>query len=323
MLKHIKTILSVAIAISSLGVQAAETVDFANYYDVKEAAPAQTSSPTATPAPTTTPTGEEKLQELDYNQVKATEGAEMQKGLEFAVSKELANTNNANEISIKNEYPESLKIVFEAIGESIEIYLNAYELLDKVALNKNSEYKIRVYNIYNDYLGYIRSPSALTGQLQISPFLLVRDSIIEAPTVKFVKKENLTDNKPETPTPIVADVLESVELKDEFAAEKKSLIPVSKRYLRIANISKAQVHIDIVEPGNQTLGDGWTITNDIYEPQFLNLQSKPIQISDEADLLVTQAISNTTVKKKAKELNIDERGNFVWLIDNLALSSPQ
>lgn len=325
-----------AIALSCSGLQAAEPVDYGNYYDVKDAAPTQPA--TTTPlSPIISPASDTKLQGLEYNQVKATEGTEIQKGLEFAVSKELVDSNHANDISVKNEYPESLKVVFEAIGENIEIYLNAYEVLDKIALNKNSEYKIRVYNVYNDYLGYIRSPAVLVGQLKISPFLLVRDSNVEAPAIKFVKEdkpastqngsiskplENLTEKK-ETPNPIITDVLESIELKDEFAAEKKSLIPISKRSIRVANISKAQIHIDIVDSGNEPVGDGWTISNDIYEPQFLNFQAKPIQISANADLLVTQIISKAIVKKKAKELNIDERGNFVWLIDNLTLSSSQ
>ncbi len=353
----------VAIAIFCLSTQAAETVNYADFYDVKEAVPTTPSTPvqavketiistpaqpsaeaaaTSTPASAPSPSNGDKLQELDYNQVQTTEGTEIQKGLEFAVSKELSNTSNATEISVKNEYPESLKVVFEAIGENLEIYLNAYELLDKVALNKNSEYKIRVYNVYGDYLGYIRSPATLIGQLQISPFLLVRDSIIEAPTVKFVKEdkpatiqsspetsptskpqENLTEKQEATQPQITTDLLKSVELKDEFAAEKKSMIPLEKRPIRVANISKAQVHIDIVEADNQAIGEGWTIANDIYEPQFLNLKSEPIQISAEADLQVTQAISQTSIKRKAKELNIDEKGNYVWLIDNLTLSSSQ
>jgi hypothetical protein len=319
--------LAVTLSCSFIGVQAADTVNYADYYDV----PLKEES-------STKPTSIEAQTPEQYSQVKPNEGAEIQKGLEFAVAKELSTTNHVSEVSVKNEYPESLKVVFEATGEKVEIYLNAYELMEKLSLNQNSEYKIKVYNIYNEYLGYIRSGSALAGQLKISPFLLVRDSIVEAPTIKFVREEQpaatiqtspiskpepvSTESKAEAPKSIISELVENVEFKDEFAKHKevKVEMELNKRSLRVANISDSQIHIDITEQGSQRVGEGWTVANDTYEPQFLTLKSQPIQISNGADLIITKTNSNKTIQKKAQELNIDEKENYVWLIDNLTFN---
>lgn len=315
-------------------VQAADSVDYANYYDVQvkeESKPAAESNPNATPTV-------EAPKSITDEALSGVKVSPTEKSIEFTVSKELEKSNHSNEISVKNEYPESVKVVFEAIGEEIEIYLNAYEVQEKVSLSKNSDYKIRVYNVYNEYLGYIRSASTITGKVNISPFLLVRDLTVEAPTVKFVREEkqaptttpapiinpapaveNKASNENETTnTPsIVADVLDYVDLKDEFAKHKQIPSPVEKRSIRVANISNSKIHISIIDNGGtQTIGDGWTVPNDIYEPQYLNLQSQPILISAEADITINKA-TGEAIKKKAKELNIDEKGNYVWLIDNL------
>lgn len=278
----IKAILCIAFILFANTVQAAETVNYADYYNV----PVKTESSA---------------------QATLGETPEIQKGLEFAVENKPSTSNHINEVSVKNEYPESLKVVFEAIGEKIEIYLNAYELMEKLSLNQNSEYKIKVYNIYNDYLGYIRSSSVLAGQLKISPFLLVADSVV-------VEQPIISPAKPESKPQSTSD-----QVSTTSSTAPPPSVQLSKRPLRIANISNSQIHIDITETNGHAMGEGWTVANDIYEPQFLNLQSQPIQVSDEAQLIVTKVNNQTTVQKKAKELNIDEKGNYVWLIDNITV----
>lgn len=264
---------------------------------------------------------------------------------ELTIGKELSTNPNLLEVNVKNEYPEGVKVVFQDLEDSIELYLNAYETINKVTLNKRANYKIKVFNVYNQYLGYINNQLNPSGQINISPFLLLQDFVDASPNVKAVAKSepptqvinqsktqstsssepSVTEDKKKssptnsTPSPIInptAGIIEEANLKDEFSKNKTKAEQRSKRNIKVANISSSSIHLDIAEPGEAAIGLGWTIPNDLYVPQLLNLKQEAIQITANADLLLTQMSSQDSMHKKASELNLDELGNYILLIGN-------
>jgi hypothetical protein len=92
-------------------------------------------------------------------------------------------STNIKKISIKNEFFESLKIVLEPISEipregliKKEFYLNAYENKEDIVVTRGIDYNVKVYNLYNEYLGEIFRPNVKSkSKLAISPFFLIKE----------------------------------------------------------------------------------------------------------------------------------------------------
>jgi hypothetical protein len=87
------------------------------------------------------------------------------------------------------------------------------------------------------------------------------------------------------------------------------------RNIKVANISDKTIRLKIEDREGNSIGGGWTVKNDIYVPQYLNFKSVPIEIKSDAKLIIENTDSDKVIKKLAKELNIDEKGNYVWFID--------
>ncbi len=210
-------------------------------------------------------------------------------------------------ISVKNEFYKSIKLSLEYNDKVDEIYLNAYELLKDVIVPKNTKLNAKVYNIYGEFMGYIKQEDKKAKQLRISPFFLIESEPVIA---KEELKEKL-DTKPEI----------KPDLEAETKAEIKNPEPIISssiaRYIKIANIGEENIHINIFQPNGNPIGDGWTISNDIYVPQYLNFQAQPIDIDPESELEILNSSQKLIAKKKAKDLNIDQKGNYVWFINEL------
>ena len=322
-----------------------------------------------------------------------------------------AQSSKTKQISVKNEFFESVKIILSTDDEKAsiknkEIYLNAYETNDSIQISKGIQYDIEVYNLYNDYLGYIyKANTKSKNKISISPFLLIKDKPAEKkkkPVLvnQEVKKQQVTielapvaekpepelEKKPEEKKIVeekVKEIKESVteetttgyrsisessnysheiithketEETKIFRAPEK-IIPEDKnpkttekipklpeltetpspkdititttktitnsinssnakvRGIKVANISDEEIHINLIDPLGNPIGGGWTISNDVYVPQFLNFQSEPVHIEPNVKLLINNSKSQEIITKFAKDLNIDEKGNYVWFVD--------
>lgn len=88
------------------------------------------------------------------------------------------------------------------------------------------------------------------------------------------------------------------------------------RKIKIANISNDDVVIEIENQASEKIGNGWMMTNDIYVPEFLDFNSEPVSLEPESVLIITSSKSKKVITKRASELNIDEKGNYVWFIND-------
>lgn len=306
-------------------------VNYSEYYDVKPAEPIKTENiePIKTEETQTSKAEESKpategLQEQGFKPITD----ETNTKIETNTSKEITSNPSTIEVNIKNEYPEGVRVVFQDLNDSIELYLNAYETISKVTLNSQADYKIKVFNAYNQYLGYINNQGNASGQLNISPFLLLQELIESSPNIKIIDKPETTEQAKtqteSTSEPSVTEdkkksssvIIEEANIKDEFSKNKILAEQSLKHMIKVANISSSSVRLDIAEPGEPALGLGWTVPNDLYVPQVLNFQQRPIQISAKANLLLTQISTKDTMHKQANELDTDELGNYVLLISN-------
>lgn len=293
------------------------------------------------------------------------------------------NNTKVKQITIRNEFYESLKILLtsednKAELNDIEIYINAYETKNTINISKNIKYKVEVYNLYDEYLGHIYNANTQkNNKISISPFLLIADKK-ESPkedgkTLKIkeakeqVKQSDENNEELEQPAEFQA-ITESTNFSDKIITHKEteetkifreteekaseleskeitsaseipeteipkpkeieinnkkinnfikpnSQLDIKARTIKVANISDSSVHIDMLDPEGKPIGGGWTIDNDIYVPQYLNLESKPVSIEPDVKLLINNIKSKEILTKFAKELNIDEKGNYVWFID--------
>lgn len=112
-----------------------------------------------------------------------------------------------------------------------------------------------------------------------------------------------------------------IEMDDDMSDEMLEMVSIddkTARYIKVANIGEENIHIDIYLPDGSAIGKGWTVSNDIYVPQYLNFQAQPVDIDPESELQIFNTTSQKLItKKKAKELNVDQKGNYVWFINQI------
>jgi hypothetical protein len=274
---------------------------------------------------------------------------------------------NIKKISIKNEFFESIKIVLDPMHDNLredlikkELYLNAYENKEDIFVTRGIEYNVKVYNLYNEYLGDIFRPNIKSkNKLAISPFFLIKEittkrekpilvnqsareqnndneglEIAKQDLKRTVDVNKLAlgsskDNEEDNFKPIIKSKNFQSELITEKQEEETEIFRTSKeqisdiyyaennktRNIKVANISDKTIRLNIEDRNGNAIGGGWTIKNDIYVPQYLNFKSVPVEIKSDAKLIIQNSDQNTILKKLAKELNIDEKGNYVWFID--------
>lgn len=310
---------------------------------------------------------EENLQEQEFHSIEV-ENTQIQNEKDFGYVISSLPTETQSEAqkvlySIKNEYYESIKVVLEASSSQVtkpelnEFYLNAYQSIKDIPITSNAKIKIKVFNLYDQYLGFIQYDKKDTN-IKISPFLLVPAEFdltnkkvvstikeVQKAVDKAVLKDEIKDgvglivpknnsallnpvsietkNTSNKPEPILrTTILESSATNLEAPTNSSSISTDTKpKKIKIANISDSEIHIIIKKPSGEVYGDSWTVNNDIYVPQFLNLQSEPIVIDSESTIIVTNTKTSKTIIKKATELNIDERGNYVLFVESFSNGS--
>jgi len=226
-------------------------------------------------------------------------------------------------IEVRNELPESVKVIFESSDlnaeiKNLEIYLGAYETKEKISLSKATLYKIKIYNIYNKYLGsLINTDVQKQNSVAVSPFLLVAD---------LPKRINTSSSEPKAPEPAPVEVqpasqqtvtLSVQETKTTTTTESQTVKKIDDkkaRYLKISNISDSKLILKLLKPDGSPIGDNWELSNDIYVPQFIKLDDHALQLPPDTVLEVTESNSSKKYTKPITDLNIDEKGNYVWFV---------
>ncbi len=196
---------------------------------------------------------------------------------------------------IKNEYSEALKISIESANHANqEVFVGAYENLEIPLLNSKTQYKIKVFNLQNQYLGYLRNYKI--DSLVISQFTLVQE----------YKKENKIDINELKAKPKAQTINES----------NKSNIETLSRKIRVSNKSNTPIHLDIVDAQHQVIGEGWTVPNNFDSLEFLNYKSQAIEITAGSIIEIKViGLDSPPVIKAASELALDLEGNFVLELD--------
>ncbi len=245
---------------------------------------------------------------------------------------------NQKLISVKNEFYESIKLVLEAADAEIkskEIYLNPYQIRNDITISKNISYKIKLYDIYDKYLGYLINTDTKSANLiSISPFLLVQESTAKKPlpVIITVKPDNsskveaaptATVSAPTTTKTVEPNELKTTPTLSYVAAtattpvEKKETqsSPTSEfKRIKISNISDADYHVDIHDNTGKSIGGGWEISNESYLPEFLDQEYNNIYVRADYQLVLTNKKDKEVTTKPIKELKVDEKGNYVWFI---------
>lgn len=83
----------------------------------------------------------------------------------------------SNLINFRNEFPHSIKVSISGTkDETLSIYFEAYETKSGITLNRFKEYQIRVYDLYDNYLGKLINYDLASDKLiKLSPFYVIQD----------------------------------------------------------------------------------------------------------------------------------------------------
>jgi hypothetical protein len=313
---------------------------------------------------------EDSLQEQEFQTIETEKiQIENEKDFSYVISSLPTQINTSSNFvlyNLKNEYYESIKVILEASfsdtgkTEQSEFYLNAYESKKDIPLASNAKIKVKVYNLYDQYLGFI-SFEKKDPNIKVSPFLLIPaefdqknkklvstikevQKAVDKPVFKdeikdgvglIISKSNpvsVTTQITETksfngkPEPIIRTTVPTETTNFNSSSDPKNNLTqtpfdTNPKKIKIANISDSDIHVIIKKPSGEVYGDSWTVSNDVYVPQFLNLQSEPIIIDTDSIIIITNTKTSKTLIKKANELNIDERGNYVWFVEDFSASS--
>lgn len=312
---------------------------------------------------------EESLQEQEFQTIQTDNAViESEKDFGYVISslpQEQAPSPDTSFYNLKNEYYESIKVILEESftdtpkTEQNEFYLNAYESIKDIPISAKAKIKVKVFNLYDQYLGYIQYEKK-DPNIKVSPFLLVPAEFdqknkklistikeVQKAVDKAVLKDEIKDgvgliipksnpvsvttlitetkNSNGNPEPIirtpVAEITNPNALTDPKSNLAQTPVDTKPKKIKIANISDSDIHVIIKKPSGEVYGESWTVANDVYVPQFLNLQAEPIIIDSDSTIIITNTKSSKTLIKKANELNIDERGNYVWFVEDFSAGS--
>ena len=312
---------------------------------------------------------EESLQEQEFQTIETDNALiENEKDFGYVISSlppEQVTSSDISLYNLKNEYYESIKVILEASfsdstkTEISEFYLNAYESVKDIPISSKAKIKVKVFNLYDQYLGYIQYEKK-DSNIKVSPFLLVPAEFdqknkklvstikeVQKAVDKGVLKDEIKDgvgliipksnpvsattlitetkNNNGNPEPVIRMPIPEISNPASAPDPKSNLaqtpLDTKPKKIKIANISDSDVNVIIKKPNGEVYGDSWTVANDVYVPQFLNLQAEPIIIDSDSTIIITNTKSLKTLIKKASELNIDERGNYVWFVEDFSASS--
>ena len=79
---------------------------------------------------------------------------------EIAKSKD----QKSKKLSFKNEFFQSIKVILSSTNDFKIIYLNPYEQLDGISIQKSEDYKIKIYDLDEKYLGNLLKTDLITVQ---------------------------------------------------------------------------------------------------------------------------------------------------------------
>jgi hypothetical protein len=245
--------------------------------------------------------------------------------------KEKQDESKQKTISIRNEFFQSIKVSLKSANDTKILYLNPYEKLDDIAINRADNYSIKIYDLNDKYLGnLIRVNLKEADLVQVSPFLIFpelinKEEISETKTKVNDEKAAIDKTaKIDTSLAEIANpkevVIEDVEkiVAKQIEAEKAE----EGNQFKIANLSDYRVKVSIKKSNGESIGTNWTIENDVYSPELLKFASKPVVLEPDTNINITYLDKDNQIKKElslpAKLIPKDHNNNYTYFIENIA-----
>jgi phosphopantetheinyl transferase (holo-ACP synthase) len=237
------------------------------------------------------------------------------------------------EVSFKNEFFQSVKISLSSDNDFKIIYLNPYEKLDNIVINKEEDYKIKVFDLDEKYLGnLIRTDLKKMSLVRVSPFLIFPELLSKEDSSLIQKDTNFTQEKVEL-EPIKSELLTKEIVKPKEIEIQKKINPLKPEPLekitenkvdnqfKIANISDYKVKISIKKADGESIGTNWTIDNDVYSPEALKFASQAVVLDPDTRISITYLDKDNKIKKElsltAKDIPKDSHDNYTYFIENI------
>lgn len=252
---------------------------------------------------------------------------------------EIAKSKNEKykKLSFKNEFFQSIKLVLSSANDFKIVYLNPYEQLDGVIIDKKEDYKIKIYNLDEKYLGNLLKTDLSKKEIvRISPFLIFPElnqkKTIGENNVILKKPVTTTEEKveikaKETPTKYIEMTPKEIKVEPVVVESLKSQEPKaltldnSGNEFKVANISDYKVKVTIKKADGVSIGTNWTIENDVYSPESLKFASQPVILEPDTNINIVYLDQEDHIKREvtiaAKDIPKDEHNNYTYFIENI------
>ncbi len=257
----------------------------------------------------------------------------------------LDSNKKTKNIKFKNEFFKSIKVLLSANGVIADekiVYLNPYEELDNVVIQKKLDYNIKIFDIDDNYLGnLVRTDLKKVSSVKISPFLVYpelkkvetklvekkenpKPKIISHKTTKTTKTETttvITEKNDSTPQPKVIEQKKKLnDLKPE-PIEKTLEKNNNDNLFKIANISDYRIKVLIKKADGENIGTSWIIDNDSYIPEALEFASKPVVLEPDTKVTILYLDGENKTKREiqllAKDIKKDGNNNYTYFAQNI------
>lgn len=244
---------------------------------------------------------------------------------------------------MKNEFFESIKVIFSSDNDYKIIYMNPYEKLEAIALNSSEEYKIKVFDLNENYLGNLINTNLKKQKLlKISPFLLfpelsvksangetARENIIHRTakprkieidsSKRTIRAQELSEIiKPKSIQVDTSTRLDPLE-PESFQEEKKE---IETDQFKITNISNYDVKVTIKKASGESIGTYWIIDNDTYSPELLKFAAKAITLEKDTQITIQYLNQDESVKEEisfqAQDIQKDQQNNYTYFVEDLS-----
>lgn len=130
---------------------------------------------------------------------------------------------------------------------------------------------------------------------------------------KTTEEKTSTDSSPRIKAEEVQELKTTLTSKIPIQEPEKS----NKRKIKVSNLTAETIELSINKAGLDSDKPAWTLSSEDYSPQYLKVDDQIIEIDDQTNISITGTQSKTQITKYSGDLNIDERGNYVLVIEDL------
>lgn len=225
-------------------------------------------------------------------------------------------------VSLKNEFEQSLKVklkLFEQKESYRDIFINPYQVVN-IGEMKTGTYQLELFDVSDNFLGYILEDVSSDKTIFALNRLKLRSSVdfndeedvafgeLQKQALKAIDIRSETSQSPQNT---------ANKLITNKAKLKRSTVQIynkKRRAIKIANESSQNLQVNILQNNGNKIGNGWTISQKVRNPEYLLFDSQKVMLAPDYKLVISEGKDYEPITVNAKELEINKQGDYILII---------